>query len=122
MRATAMRSRWPCSMFVKRATLVFSQSCSVFLRVVSLRLRIISLMLSFRLATSPCASTVIDRVKIALRHGRRNFGDGADLRGEVGGQLVDVVGQIAPDAGRAGTRAWPPSLPSIPTSRATVLT
>ena len=35
----------------------------VFLRVVSLRLAIISLMLSFRAATSPCASTAIDRVR-----------------------------------------------------------
>src|SRR5262249_23116268 len=42
---------------------VFSQSCSVFFWVVSLRLRIISLMLSFSFATSPCASTAIERVR-----------------------------------------------------------
>jgi len=45
------------------ARLVLSQSCSSFLRVVSLRLRIISLMLSFNAATSPIASTVIERVR-----------------------------------------------------------
>ena len=45
------------------ARLVLSQSCSVFLSVVSLRLRIISLMLSLRAATSPWASTVIERVR-----------------------------------------------------------
>ena len=45
------------------ARLVLSQSCSLFLRVVSLRLRIISLMLSLRAATSPCASTMIERVR-----------------------------------------------------------
>src|SRR5205814_882337 len=62
-RETVTRSRWPCSMRVKRARCVFSQSCSVFLRVVSFRLRIISLMLSFNEATSPDASTVMERVR-----------------------------------------------------------
>ena len=32
---------------------------------------------------------------------------------------VDVVGEVLPGAGDAGTCAWPPSLPSVPTSRAT---
>src|SRR5258708_18139826 len=50
-------------MRVNFARFVFSQSCSLFLRVVFLRLRIISLMLSFRTATSPIASTMIDRVR-----------------------------------------------------------
>ncbi len=40
-----------------------SQSCSSFWRVVSRRLAIIWLMLSERSATSPLASTVIDRVR-----------------------------------------------------------
>ena len=48
------------------ARLVFSQSCSVFLSVVSLRLRIISLMLSLSAATSPWASTLIERVRSPL--------------------------------------------------------
>ena len=57
------RSRCPWSMRVKRSRLVFSQSCSVFCRVVSRRLRIISLSLSFRTATSPLASTPTCRVR-----------------------------------------------------------
>ena len=37
--------------------------------------------------------------QVAARDGRRHLGDVAHLRGEVVGQLVHVVGQIAPDAG-----------------------
>ena len=39
--------------------------------------------------------------QVALGHGGRHFGDGAHLGGQVGGELIDVVRQIAPDAGRA---------------------
>ena len=46
-----------------RARFVFSQSCSSLRWVVSRRLAIIWLMLSFSSATSPCASTAIDRVR-----------------------------------------------------------
>ncbi len=60
---TVARSRWPWSMRVNRSRLVFSQSCSVFWRVVSRRLRIISLSLSFSTATSPLASTPTCRVR-----------------------------------------------------------
>src|SRR5947207_2569646 len=45
------------------ARFVLSQSCSVFLRVVSRRLRIISLVVSLSAATSPRASTVMERVR-----------------------------------------------------------
>ena len=55
--ATVSKSFWPDSMLVNLARFVFSQSCSLFFRVVSRRLRIISLMVSFRIATSPLAST-----------------------------------------------------------------
>ena len=41
---------------------------------------------------------------------------------EVAGHRVDVVGQVLPGAGDASTSAWPPSLPSVPTSRATRVT
>ena len=51
---------------MNRVRLVLSQSCSVFLRVVSRRLRIISLMLSFSAATSPLAWTLIERVRSPL--------------------------------------------------------
>src|SRR3978361_2341525 len=60
---TVARSRWPWSMRVNRSRWVFSQSCSVFWRVVSRRLRIISLSLSLRTATSPLASTDTCRVR-----------------------------------------------------------
>ena len=94
---TAARSRWPWSMRVKRSRFVFSQSCSMFWRVVSRRLRIISLSLSFSTATSPLASTRDLPGEVALGHRGRHLGDGAHLVGEVGGQLVDVVGQVLPD-------------------------
>ena len=58
-------------------------------------------MLSFSAATSPCASTAIERVRSPLGDGGGHVGDGAHLSGQVGGELIDVVGQIAPDAGRA---------------------
>ena len=60
---TSARSRWPWSMRVKRSRFVFSQSCSMFSLVVSRRLRIISLSVSFRIATSPLASTRTCRVR-----------------------------------------------------------
>ena len=53
-------------MRVDRARWVFSQSCSVFLRVVSRRLRIISLMLSLSEGHLAESSTVIERVRSPL--------------------------------------------------------
>ena len=40
--------------------------------------------------------------QIALGHRRRDFGNRANLRGEVGGEQVDVAGEILPRAGRTG--------------------
>ena len=101
-RATVSRSRWPCSMRVKRVRLVLSQSCSWLTRVVSASVRIIWLMLSLSTATSPRASTSIDWREVALGHGGGDVADGAHLAGQVAGELVDVVGEVAPDARRAG--------------------
>src|SRR5439155_263873 len=39
--------------------------------------------------------------EVTLLHGRGDLGDVAHLGGEVGGQLVDVVGEVAPGAGSA---------------------
>ena len=39
--------------------------------------------------------------QVAARHGGGHFGDVADLRGQVGRQQVDVVGQVLPGAGDA---------------------
>src|SRR5450631_4533757 len=83
-------------MRVKRARLVFSQSCSVFWRVVSRRLRIISLSLSLSTATSPLAFPDLAR-EISLGHRGRHVGDRPDLIGQIRRQLVDVVGQVLPD-------------------------
>ena len=62
-RDTVSRSRSPCSIPVKRAMFEFSQSCSEFLRVVSARFSIIWLIVFFSSATSPWASTAIERVR-----------------------------------------------------------
>ena len=44
----------------------------------------------------------VDRLReVALRHGGRDFRDRAHLRGEVGGEPIDVVGQVLPRAGDA---------------------
>ena len=83
---------------MKRSRLVFSQSCSVFWRIVSRRLRIISLSLSLRTATSPLASTPHLTGQVALRHRGRHLGDRAHLVGQVRRELVHVVGQVLPDA------------------------
>ncbi len=40
--------------------------------------------------------------QVALRDGRRDLRDAAHLARQVAGELVDVVGQVAPGAGRAG--------------------
>ena len=40
--------------------------------------------------------------QVALGDGGGHFGDGAHLRGQVGGELVDVLGQALPGAGSAG--------------------
>ena len=45
----------------------------------------------------------LDRARqVALGHGGGDLGDGAHLRGEVGGQQVDVAGEVLPGAGGAG--------------------
>ena len=62
------------------------------------RLRIISLSVSFRTATSPLGLDPDLPGEVALGHGRRHVGDGAHLVGEVRGELVDVVGEVLPDA------------------------
>ena len=40
--------------------------------------------------------------QVALGHRGRHFGDGAHLVGQVGGEQVDVAGEVLPRAGRAG--------------------
>ena len=99
---TVCRFFCPCIIRVNLARFVFSQSCSALRDVVSRRLRIISLMLPLSAASSPCASHGDVAREVALGHGRGDVRDRAHLRGEVRGELVDVVRQIAPRARGAG--------------------
>ena len=107
---------------VIRARLPLSQSCSSFARVVSRRLAIIWLMLSLSSATSPNASTVTCR----LRSPRVTA---VDTSAMARSWLVSVLASRftfsvsffhVPDT--PSTSAWPPSRPSVPTSRATRVT
>jgi hypothetical protein len=60
--------------------------------------------------------------QVAVGDGGRHRRDVSHLLGEVVGHEVDVVGEVLPRSGDAGTFACPPSLPSVPTSRATRVT
>ena len=122
MRPTVSRSRWPCSIRVKRARLALSQSCSAFLRVVSLRLRIISLMLFLSSSTSPCTCTWIERVRspCVTAVATSAIARTCVVRLAASWLTLSVRSFHVPAA--PGTAAWPPSLPSTPTSRATVVT
>ena len=119
---TVARSRSPWSMRQKRARLVLSQSCSAFFSVCSLRLRIISLMVSLSAAISPDASTAIERVRsplvtaVATSAIERTW----LVRFAASWFTLSVRSRHKPAA--PGTLAWPPSLPSMPTSRAMLVT
>ena len=117
---TVARSRWPCSMPVKRARLVLSQSCSVLRSVVSRRLSIIVLMLSLSSATSPRASTWIDRVRSPLVTAVATSAMARTwvVRFAASRLTLPVRSFHVPAA--PGTLAWPPRRPSTPTSRATL--
>ena len=64
----------------------------------------IVLMVTLSSSTSPFTSTVILRDRSPRATAVVTFGDVAHLRGEVGRQQVDVVGQVLPGAGHAGHR------------------
>ena len=119
---TAARSRCPWSMRVKRSRFVLSQSCSMFCRVVSRRLRIISLSLSLSTATSPLASTRTWRVRspsvtaVATSAMARTW----LVRLAASWFTLSVRSFQTPPT--SVDCAWPPSLPSTPTSRATRVT
>jgi hypothetical protein len=121
-RPTVLRSFWPWSIRLNLARFVLSQSCSVFLRVVSRRLRIISLMVSFSAATSPRASTVMDRVRspCVTAVATSAIARTCVVRFAASWFTFSVRPFHVPAA--PGTFAWPPSWPSTPTSRATVVT
>ena len=68
------------------------------------------------------ASTVIFCERSPLATAVVTSGDVAHLDGEVAGQQVHVVGEVLQVPETPLTSAWPPSLPSVPTSRATRVT
>ena len=104
------------------ARLVLSQSCSVFFCVVSLRLRIISLMVSLSAATSPWASTVIDRVRSPLVTAVATSAMARTCVVRLAASWLTFSVRAFQVPAAPGTLAWPPSWPSTPTSRATVVT
>ena len=59
------------------------------------------LMVFLSSSTSPLASTVIFRERSPLATAVVDLGDVAHLRGQVGGEQVDVVGEVLPGAGHA---------------------
>ena len=122
VRDTVMRSRWPCNRRVNFARFVFSQSCAVFFSVVSRRLTIISLMLSLSEATSPAASTSIarERSPLVTAVATSAMARTCVVRFAARRLTLSVRSRQVPAA--PGTLAWPPSFPSIPTSRATPVT
>src|SRR5438132_13222796 len=88
-------------MRVNLARLVLSQSCSLFLSVVSFRLRIISLMLSLSAATSPRASTVMDRVRSPLVTAVATSAMARTCVVRLAASWFTVVGEVLPRARRA---------------------
>ena len=96
------RSRWPCNMPANLARFVFSQSCSWLRSVVARRLPIIVLTLSFNSATSPRASTWMERVKSPLVTAVATSAMARTCVLEIRGQQVDVAGEVFPGARRAG--------------------
>ncbi len=120
--ATTGRSRWPCMRPEIRARLVLSQSCSWLARVVSRRDSTMELMLSLRSATSPEASTVMERVRSpsATALATSAMARTCRVRFPASSLTFSVSRFQVPET--PSTSAWPPSRPSVPTSRATLVT
>ena len=107
---------------MNRARFVFSQSCSSFRCVVARRLLIIVLMLSFRSATSPRASTWIDRVRSPLVTAVATSAIARTWFVRFAASRLTLPVRSFHVPAVPGTLAWPPSRPSTPTSRATFVT
>ena len=109
-------------MRVNLARLVLSQSCSVLRSVVSRRLPIIALMLSLSSATSPRASTWIERVRSPLVTAVATSAMARTCVVRLAASRLTLPVRSFQVPAAPGTLAWPPSRPSTPTSRATVVT
>ena len=121
-RASDSRLRCPCIIWENLARLVFSQSCSLLVWVVSFRFSIIWLIVSLRDSTSPWASTSMVRVRSPSVTAEATSAMARTwvVRLPASWLTLSVRSRQVPAA--PGTLAWPPSLPSMPTSRATVVT
>src|SRR5580698_2539402 len=104
------------------ARLVFSQSCCWLARMVSRSEWTIALMLSLSSATSPWASTEMDRVRSpeATALVTSAIARTCLVRFPASSLTFSVSRFQVPDT--PSTSAWPPSRPSLPTSRATRVT
>ena len=87
---------------MNRARFVFSQSCSSLRSVVAAE--VVDHRVDVVLEVGDLAARLdLNRARqVALRHGRRDLGDGAHLIGEVRREQVHVARQVLPRAGRAG--------------------
>ena len=105
-----------------RARLESSQFCCAFSAVVSRRVAIIRLMLSLRSAISPAAATRISWVRspLATDVATPEIARSCEVSVSASRLTFSVRSRHVPDTPR--TCAWPPSSPSVPTSRATRVT
>ncbi len=99
-----------------------SQSCSSLRSVVARRLSIIVLMLSLRSATSPRASTWIDRVRSPLVTAVATSAIARTCVVRLAASRLTLPVRFFHVPAAPPTSACPPSLPSVPTSRATRVT
>ena len=107
---------------LKRAMFVFSQSCCAFTSVVSRRLVIIWLMLSRSSSTSPRASTVISRVRSPFVTAVVTSAIARSCVVSAPASVFTLSVSPCQTPETPSTFAWPPRMPSVPTSRATRVT
>ena len=115
--ATPVTCAWPPSLPsvpTSRATRVTSEANELSWSTI-----VLMVFLSSRI--SPFTSTVIF-LKVAVGHGRRHFGDVAHLAVRLPAIEFTVSVRSFQVPATPRTSAWPPSLPSVPTSRATRVT
>ena len=82
--------------------MVFSQSCSWLRSVVAAQVVDHRVDVVFELRDLAAGFDLNRSRQVALGHGGRHLGDRAHLVGQVGGEQVDVAGQVLPGAGGAG--------------------
>ena len=86
---------------MNRARLVLSQSCSWLRSVVAAQVVDHRVDVVFELGDFAAGLHLNRARQVALGHRGGDLGDGAHLVGQVGGQQVDVAGEVLPGAGRA---------------------